>query len=423
MKGDDRHMAYSELIKNFENIRSYMREFYVYGFKNRNEYNAKSARSYDNERRRIESWLGEHMSFVRSPEGKNIFISIDSRVTEHNPLYKALKSKSFTDKDITLHFLLFDILHSPDVALPLPEILTEIDRRQKRFKVAMEFEESTVRKKLKEYTELGIVSPEKDGKRLIYRRADGDMPADISDLLHFFSEAAPLGAIGSFLLDKQDKHNDFFSFKHHYITCAIDSNVTAMLFAAMQKKRIITVTNHSRHSDRDLRLRIIPLRIFISAQNGRHHLLAYQPEHNMIKAFRIDYLSDVKLEEETPRFDELRSQLDSMQAKMWGVTVRRDPDGHDNTEHVEFTVTVCEDEEYIIQRLEREKRIGNIERIDDHTYRFSAEVYDTSELIPWIRTYICRITDLHFSNHDLEKQFKSDIEEMYRMYGIEEVAQ
>ena len=48
-------MAYSELIKNFERIRDYMREFYVYGFKTREEYYSKSARSYDNERRRIES--------------------------------------------------------------------------------------------------------------------------------------------------------------------------------------------------------------------------------------------------------------------------------------------------------------------------------------------------------------------------------
>lgn len=39
-------MAYNELIKNFEKVRAYMREFYVYGFKSRTEYNAKSARSY-----------------------------------------------------------------------------------------------------------------------------------------------------------------------------------------------------------------------------------------------------------------------------------------------------------------------------------------------------------------------------------------
>lgn len=39
-------MAYNELIKNFEKVRAYMREFYVYGFKSRTEYDAKSARSY-----------------------------------------------------------------------------------------------------------------------------------------------------------------------------------------------------------------------------------------------------------------------------------------------------------------------------------------------------------------------------------------
>ena len=59
--------SYSELIKNFEKIRAYMRDFYVYGFKSRDDYQSKSARSYDDERRRLESWLGDHMSFVRTP--------------------------------------------------------------------------------------------------------------------------------------------------------------------------------------------------------------------------------------------------------------------------------------------------------------------------------------------------------------------
>ena len=46
-------MAYNELIKNFDRIRDYMREFYVYGFKSRDEFTQKSARSYDDEKRRI----------------------------------------------------------------------------------------------------------------------------------------------------------------------------------------------------------------------------------------------------------------------------------------------------------------------------------------------------------------------------------
>lgn len=56
-------MAYSELIKNFSKIRSYMRDFYVYGFKSREEFTQKSSRSYDDERRRVASWLEEYMQF------------------------------------------------------------------------------------------------------------------------------------------------------------------------------------------------------------------------------------------------------------------------------------------------------------------------------------------------------------------------
>ena len=187
------------------------------------------------------------------------------------------------------------------------------------------------------------------------------------------------------------------------------------------KKSVISVDSLSRRADEPQRIRIIPLKIFISVQNGRQHLLAYQPDFNVIKSFRVDYLSNVKIEEPTPRFDELRAELDNMKSKMWGVSTRRKSFDIDGSEHVEFTIKVANNEEHIIQRLKREKRTGKIEMLDDNTYRFTADVYNISEMIPWIRTFICRITDLNFSNKVLEKQFKNDIKEMYRMYGIEEV--
>jgi len=103
-------MAYSELIKNFGKIRDYMREFFVYGFRTRSEFRMKSARSYDNERRRVESWLSDYMTFRQNDQGKRVFLSVDNREVAHNPLYKAFKAKSFTDKDIVLHFYVMDIL-------------------------------------------------------------------------------------------------------------------------------------------------------------------------------------------------------------------------------------------------------------------------------------------------------------------------
>ena len=99
-------MAFSELIKNFSKIREYMSQFFVYGFKSRSEYDQKSARSYDNEKRRIESWLGDYMCFRQGADGKNVFIALDSRNIPANPLYKAFKAKSFTANDINLHFLI-----------------------------------------------------------------------------------------------------------------------------------------------------------------------------------------------------------------------------------------------------------------------------------------------------------------------------
>ena len=414
--------SYSELIKNFEKIRAYMREFYIYGFKSRDDYSKKSSRSYDDERRRIESWLGDHMSFVRTPEGKNVFISIDSRSIRHNPFYNAWKAKSFTDGDVTLHFILFDILHDPSVKCTLSEIMEQIDEKYlSGFENPMMFDESTVRKKLKEYTEAGIIVTEKVGRKVSYSRAEDTAVEDLNEVLHYFSEVAPCGVIGSFILDKEELDTDAFAFKHHYITGAIDSGVLASIFCAMREKRIISVSNLSRRKDTPRRNRIIPLRVFISVQSGRQHLLAYLPGYNNFQSYRIDYLSNIKLEEQTPRFDELRAQIDEMKDKMWGVSTKRNKWGVEKLEHIDFTVKVADDEAHIIRRLEREKRVGKVEKLDDNTYRFTADVYDVSEMIPWIRTFICRIIDINFTSNTLENQFKSDLDTMYRMYGIGEV--
>ena len=51
--------------------------------------------------------------------------------------------------------------------------------------------------------------------------------------------------------------------------------------------------------------------------------------------------------------------------------------------------------------------------------KFSADVYDANEMIPWLRTFICRIVSIDFSNKKLEANFRADLEEMYRMYGVE----
>ena len=236
-------MAYSELIKNFEKIRGYMREFYVYGFKSREEYTAKSSRSYDNERRRIESWLGDYISFRQDSTGKNIFITVDNRDVPHNPLYNAFKARSFTDNDVILHFYILDLLADGDT-LTVRQIVDRLfSDYLSHYESAEAFDESTVRKKLKEYEKLGLLESSHIGRELAFCRKQDKVDLESwKEAVSFFSETNPLGVIGSYLLDKYTELDDQFSFKHHYLLHALNSEILYELLIAIREHRSIDLT-------------------------------------------------------------------------------------------------------------------------------------------------------------------------------------
>ena len=46
-----------------------------------------------------------------------------------------------------------------------------------------------------------------------------------------------------------------------------------------------------------------------------------------------------------------------------------------------------------------------------------ADVYDASEMLPWIRTFIGRIVNLQCSNQFVVNTFYEDLQRMEAMYG------
>ncbi len=409
-------MAYSELIKDFERIRDYMRAFYVYGFKQRGEYDAKSARSYDNERRRIESWLGEYMSFHRDADGKHVFLSVDSRAIRHNPLYKAFKAKSFTANDIMLHFYLLDLLRSE--SLTVKEIVAKLDQKYLSVFNAMgELDESTVRKKLKEYEELGLVEKNKDGRRVFYSRSKDSVRIESwKDAVSFFSETDPLGVTGSFLLDKYEEVPEYYRFKHHYILHALDSEVLCRLFFAMSEGHLVQIQMKTKGNGESKPFSVCPYAVYISTQNGRQYLNAYSPEKCSLMFFRLDNIISVKDGGRSPIELQLQCETACREQKkhIWGVST-----GNGELQHLEMLIYADESEYFIPERLEREKRCGTVEKTDKNVYCFKADVYDARELLPWIRTFTGRIIELTCSDESVTNTFKEDFEAMKAMYEVE----
>ena len=82
-----------------------------------------------------------------------------------------------------------------------------------------------------------------------------------------------------------------------------------------------------------------------------------------------------------------------------------------------MTLHVGDGEEYIVSRLMREKRHGRVEALDEHTYRFTADVYDAGELIPWAHSFIGRVIRFESSNRFAVERFYADNKRMAELYG------
>ena len=134
--------------------------------------------------------------------------------------------------------------------------------------------------------------------------------------------------------------------------------------------------------------------------------------------FRLDSIKSVTLLDKAEDIEKLRESAKRFDSHLWGVS----PGDDRSLDHVEMTVFVGDNEEYIINRLEREKRNGKIIPVDSHHFKFVADVYDAVEMLPWIRTFTGRITNLTSTNSTMVETFSEDLKAMQFMYGGDENA-
>ena len=152
------------------------------------------------------------------------------------------------------------------------------------------------------------------------------------------------------------------------------------------------------------------------------YLMAYRPWGKYFLALRFDYIVAMKTGEVYEGFAQKRAEFEALRKNIWGVALKQNKKRNDTTtSHVTFRVHFDEDEKFIYQRLLREKRCGTVTLLDDNNVQFDADVFDPMEIIPWARTFICRITFFDCSEKRVARMFYGDIRKMYRLYSGEGV--
>ncbi len=408
---------FKELIKNFSKTRDYVRDFFVYGFKTRDDFNTKSARTYDNERRRIESWLSDFIKQKHTSKGKNIFLSIDSNLLDTNPLYEVWKTKSFTDNDIMLHFFILDYLSDE-----LPKNIEEIaDGISENYEVI--FDTQLIRRKCNDYVKEGLLISEKQGKQLLYKIASNfnetitNFPL-LKEALKFYQFSSPLGIVANTILDNISTKNDIFRIKHSFLVHTLEDEILLQILNAIQQKRIVKLYMMGSKSHHEMTKSAVPLQIFTSTRSGRRFLCVYFEHTRRFSCLRMDAIKKVMMLESVSNYDEIRSNLDKNRNYIWGVSFENSRKVH--LDYVKLTLHIDEyNEMYILTRLETEGKGGTITRIAPNTYTYETEIFDSHEMLPWLRTFIGRIIDIESSNEYLHSFFFNDIKKMFEMYEIE----
>lgn len=408
---------FNELIKSFPKTREYVRDFYVYGFKNREDFKSKSPRTYDNERRRLESWLAPFVRKNYATNGSNISLAIDSNLLDTNPLFQVWKTKSFTDNDITLHFIILDILADRE-KLSAEEIT---DRISSDYDLV--YDTQTVRRKCNSYDKEGILAKEKSGKKVVYYIDTLSFEwlinnSEIFDALFFFQLAEAFGEVGHFITEQFDNSNEVFRVKHSFSVHTLEDEILLSIIEAIKNKKQIKIELKSTKSDNITYQKGVPLEIFVSARTGRRFICLYQLENMRFSCYRLDSIKSIDVLDNATDYDVIKNKLDKNKEHLWGVSFQND----NNRRLDKLSVTIKIDERYekfILTRLKKEGRGGTIEKIQDGLYKYEKEVFDCNEMIPWLRTFIGRIVDIQCTSPSFKRRFYRDLKAMFAMYNIE----
>lgn len=374
---------YQELVKSFDNIRKISQDFFIYGYNGRGDFPFISDRMYDNELRRIKSYLKNYVITTQTKDKKTISISSNTIYDTINPLFELFSGKSFTSKDCFLHFVLLDILSNYKTKT-LNEIYDEILDNYD----PIDLDIMTVRNKLHEYIDLGIIILSKENNKNLYTLQNQIIIDDkLVETLIFFQNIVPLGYI---LNPITSNKKSSYIYKQVFFSNVLDDEYVLILLNAIGNKQPILIKQRGRKNN--VIVKGMPIGIYQNMITGRRYLKVMKKGNSVF--VRIDKIEKVSyLDTEYTLFEE-----------------------NNKKEYIKVLIHIDDNEMFIVDRIYREINEENIIKIDENTYQFTLYYSNLFDSIPYVRSYFGRILKLESDNKQVLTKLERDLFSTISLY-------
>lgn len=302
-------------------------------------------------------------------------------------------------------------------------------------------ENNTINNKLKELDRLGLIQDvaggKERGKKTTHRwalteiflngvLAEGkkrftSFESRFQHAIDFFSQFSLLGEVGSIILARCN-HNgkSVFRFKHEYLMqCLNDYNILDLLYAI--ENNLWCEIDYRKGINRSRTVKVCyPLEIRTSSTSGRQYLACYDPFSRTFSNLRIEFIDSIayvkdgevidsdgkriSLENENSKAD-IANALEALRFS-WGASTsmkkRSSAKYRTPLSRVHLRIAFNpQTENYILERLLREQRIGKPEaNIEEGYIDFYVQVTDPREMRPWIRSFYSRLISYDGIEHD-----------------------
>lgn len=352
----------------------------------------------------VDIYMGEQVSFTAEPDGTYVYKTIDSRNLPKSHLMQLWRMKKIDEFDFNAHFYILDITNDQEkTAEDIYEISNEYARQ---FDPDYTFDKERFMNRIEEYVDAGLLTERRKSGVKYYKMAPyAKIPSP--ELLRYFTEITPCGTIGFTIEYKRQFVKSFFRFKHHFTALAFNDGILLDIFDAISKRLSVVPVLF----DEGRQNKVVPLKILSGSQAGRDYLACYDLVEEKLIHIRVDQIKEIEPAERYKEYDARYDELEKMRQHVWGMSFG------DKTEHVMFELRFEPAEDYVLVRLNREKRFGKVTKVAEGIVRFEADVTDTYEILPWIMTFMGWISKLELSNKEALKKLKDDIKAMNEMYG------